>query len=846
MSFVTHHTVSLAAPAGLGSATKQLQFKQQLLHQLQGRSQLLGLQLEYATRYSSATTASFRSLRDGLLSLALGLVTINLQTADPLESQLSLLAQQHWASTTAQSPIAPAAASSPGLYSTLGAIAYTAFRQQFTGQALLPAAYLRSLLQRFWSEHNLTQPSVAAKAAAFVAYLQISQATCDQLEKALALLTDLPPTQQPDCARSLIHRLHAQTAAPTIWSNLYQRLLLGELPDWLAGLLDDLQTLAQTSPVVKTFYGLTAERVQVRQSLQRLVTLAGPGGGSLILTALAVQSLSDLIDQLDCLQPELVILPLNVLFSRRDLQSLQGAMTQTLSGAADALQVVEELQRLSVEPVISAQLRQLVALLSPVPGAANPTTANPTTADASLLQRPTALTLPARVQAQSFVASTLVTDQGLDFATGFSPLPLVNYVLREQVTEATLLTRPGNATAGGSSGIGSYASRGLTTPLARSPIGAINTAYKVLQGTTDVAAERWAGWSTRQLKEVHLEADTENSELQTLECIAQQPALTQVLQRYKADLMQSGQHAAEVSWAYVPDYSYGNDLKLVHGIFQTNAQQFRVHTSTLFTVESPAINLVSEQYLLNGKFAHLATDLYQASHQHFVLRAEELNAQIALTTTRYNIDSLQETSANALHVTGNHVNYADFEWHQVGQVSPLATGCSESSESEPNFLPAGTGNGIHPQRSRLEGAPGTSVNLAMQDYYIFAWTGDLVFDANQELYLHSNQQANLYAGNTVAVDAGNSVSLSAGSSIALDAAQVFINCGRFTPVRSRPVTFQPRRFKQLSDVKLYARDALQQPTRPGQVGIETPAPASHQRGPDLGASLFSRGDGTAS
>ena len=398
------------------------------------------------------------------------------------------------------------------------------------------------------------------------------------------------------------------------------------------------------------------------------------------------------------------------------------------------------------------------------------------------------------------------------------------YTFRSYILDQEVELIPSNPNPRGSSGLGIYSDLNIQSPYAsgahnRSPIESVQN----ILGTALDELERIKGWSTKILGEVHSLAEgLQNSEIGVIKNLVPE-SFTAALARYEAVIEEAGMYAADTAETYLSDYSSGNTTVKSNAVEQHNVGQMRVQTASTYAINSPSITNSAQQSITQARFEHHAGDLYQASHIHYWLRAEDQYTCITNTASRYNQTELLEYSANSTYASGNSTFYADEEWNQVGQAS----------------------GPLHPTNSRSIAGYGNSTKIVQKDLKMKSVLGSIILNAAQEVYIQSSTKMGFRGGSFVAeATAGNAsiqsttvatvrgesaLSLSSSSVSTLDGSVVFINCGKAkkgTSSTPKIINATPRTFESMTDVAEYPRDTPIAPGPRGSKGNKTPEPGS--------------------
>ncbi len=388
-----------------------------------------------------------------------------------------------------------------------------------------------------------------------------------------------------------------------------------------------------------------------------------------------------------------------------------------------------------------------------------------------------------------------------------------------------------------------YSEAGFSNPQTFSPESAVDSSFQLLQGFTKNQSCRYAGWSGEVLLNTHSHLSlSENSEFKVVSNAVLDVRAKLGLQVYSAHLEAAGHHSTVVTSSYAPDPAYGHISVQAMGTAQYNTDHFRIQAGSIFDVHSASSNHVTNQYLLNARWIHLASDTYQAIHKFIWTRAEESHIQVAKDSISYTSDLKQEIAARSIRISGPCINYSDSLWFQSGQLS-----------NRP----------LHPINSVEAGdvtnqniAFGEIVFMAMKQFAVVSYQEDVQLQARKSINLlstHKDICASAYQG-SIQLDAtkainlrsSSSVNLLASSIVALDGSQVFINCGRarmkaFEALEKRPIPILriPKSFNTIKDIIDLPSSEASSPGGKAFAPPSMPIPSSTVGGPtDLGSALY--------
>lgn len=407
------------------------------------------------------------------------------------------------------------------------------------------------------------------------------------------------------------------------------------------------------------------------------------------------------------------------------------------------------------------------------------------------------------------------------------------HIFKTYVIDQNIDLAPTNPLPRGSSGKGIYTDLNVQSPYNtgihnRSPIEGIQN----LLGSAFNELDRIQSWATEILGKAHSLIDVfANSELAVIKNLI--PAeMTNAIDRYQAVIEEAGTYASDTAQTYLSDYANGNTINKTNAVMQHNVGQMRVQTSSTYTINSPSISHSAQQYISQSRFEHHASDLYQASHIHYWLRAEDQYTCMANTSARYNQSELVEYSANATYAAGSSTNYADTEINQIGQASMLPFHLTNSRSSNNDY--------------------GKSTTLVQRDYGVKSFLGSIAFNAQfkysvsagTDISFTSSKFSSSTVSNTslqssgVFSSRGESInSMSSAAVTTIDAPVVFINCGRSTaPVVTPPIIISqlPKVFEPMVDIAEYPRDVPVSVGPRGTRDNNTPEPGTTPEPTDLG------------
>lgn len=266
---------------------------------------------------------------------------------------------------------------------------------------------------------------------------------------------------------------------------------------------------------------------------------------------------------------------------------------------------------------------------------------------------------------------------------------LDSYLIKEEVNQS--ITEPGVAGTVGSL----YKKSGFTNPAENDVFLNTESALKSVQGYTQITLERLNSWSNNILHKVHSDPLNLQSEenviklslinnLNLLSVISNQAAYKNQSDLTKA----SGKVLTTVVNAVteLQQQTNGNHTQRVSAVYHVDAGKASFLTRSSYNVETPGFYTTTQQTLHQSRFYHLNTDLYQASHLEYWVRAENTLTTMADTSTYYTYSQMNVYAGSTAQYSGLRRIYADSINVQVGQISfiPYKT-TAENGANIPNY-----------------------------------------------------------------------------------------------------------------------------------------------------------------
>jgi hypothetical protein len=291
--------------------------REYLLALLKGRSGLFQLANEYFNSWSTAVNPTVLHYRDYLLSKALLECLVNCQYKDEAKTTLTRQATKVWSAYSYDEiwPYRPPTPEHPPTYKyadVLGSLAYY-FSQ--LDQNLSPTQLIRSLVDLVWADLGF-KGSPSERLSQLYSALSLS-GSLSVIPEALSSI--LEATE--GLALRQLYKLRRQQ--PLLETDLLPlRVFLGEYEDSLFEL---------TSPLLSDF-----ARDSVLKALRSSLSLARPGGGVLILQALALEGYLLNVELLNS-QPESVLgLSLDTFYADSNYSNLKYQLASNLGLSYDA------------------------------------------------------------------------------------------------------------------------------------------------------------------------------------------------------------------------------------------------------------------------------------------------------------------------------------------------------------------------------------------------------------------------------------------------------------------------------------------------------------------------------
>ena len=266
---------------------------------------------------------------------------------------------------------------------------------------------------------------------------------------------------------------------------------------------------------------------------------------------------------------------------------------------------------------------------------------------------------------------------------------LDSYLIKEEVNQS--ITEPG--VAGTVKSL--YKKSGFTNPAENDVLLNTESALRSVQGYTQITLERLNSWSNNILHKVHSDMLNLQSEenvirlalinnLNLLSVLGNQAAYKNQSDLTKA----SGQVLTTIANAVteLQQQNNGNQTQRVSAVYHVDAGKISFLTSSSYNVESPGFYTTTQQTLHQSRFYHLNTDLYQASHLEYWVRAENTLTMMSDTTVQYAYNQLNVYAGSTAQYSGLRRIYADSINVQVGQLSfiPYKT-TTENAANIPNY-----------------------------------------------------------------------------------------------------------------------------------------------------------------
>jgi hypothetical protein len=266
---------------------------------------------------------------------------------------------------------------------------------------------------------------------------------------------------------------------------------------------------------------------------------------------------------------------------------------------------------------------------------------------------------------------------------------LDSYLIKEEVNHS--ITEPGVAGTVGSL----YKKSGFTNPAENDIFLNTESALKSVQGYTQITLERINSWSNNILHKVHSDVLNLQSEenvirlslinnLNLLSVLSNQAAYKNQSDLTKA----SGKVLTTIVNAVteLQQQSNGNQTQRVSAVYHVDAGKASFLTSSSYNIETPGFYTTTQQTLHQSRFYHLNTDLYQASHLEYWVRAENTLTTMADTSTYYAYNQLNVYAGSTAQYSGLRRVYADSINVQVGQLSFIPYKSSvENATNIPNY-----------------------------------------------------------------------------------------------------------------------------------------------------------------
>jgi hypothetical protein len=249
---------------------------------------------------------------------------------------------------------------------------------------------------------------------------------------------------------------------------------------------------------------------------------------------------------------------------------------------------------------------------------------------------------------------------------------LDSYLIKEEVNQS--ITEPGVAGTVGSL----YKKYGFTNPAENDVFLNTESAMRSIQGYTQITLERINSWSNNILHKVHSDPLNLQSEENIIRlALINNVNLLSVISNqasYKnqSDLTkESGKVLTTIvnSVTELQQQSNGNQTQRVSAVYHVDAGKASFLTRSSYNVETPGFYTTTQQTLHQSRFYHLNTDLYQASHLEYWVRAENTLTTMADTSINYAYNQLNVYAGTTAQYSGLRRIYADSINVQVGQLT---------------------------------------------------------------------------------------------------------------------------------------------------------------------------------
>ncbi len=318
-----------------GSTNTDRTFHERILARaiLAGKNRLLQLGLRYLKSYLQTKTITVLHYRDLILSIALNKLTRCVQCKDAAYIELTEHSRRFWTSNVnAKDLIWPAIPEfnpkvpfeiEPGYYGVAGSLAFYFFKYEETGDRLYPLELLDKVLNLFWKEVkglSITdidvvsplQQTARERHSILLAELQCLSFPFVSYQQALNKLWSTPMAQQPLGALDILKLAKRSLLVPSDWSDLKQRMILGEYSSAIIPLLSNFQSFINASPEARIFYEVSGYGNNFFEQMESSIqALAKPTGMPMVYQAFAIEGLYRVAKLITELPKEVHSLPLS-------------------------------------------------------------------------------------------------------------------------------------------------------------------------------------------------------------------------------------------------------------------------------------------------------------------------------------------------------------------------------------------------------------------------------------------------------------------------------------------------------------------------------------------------------
>jgi hypothetical protein len=150
------------------------------------------------------------------------------------------------------------------------------------------------------------------------------------------------------------------------------------------------------------------------------------------------------------------------------------------------------------------------------------------------------------------------------------------------------------------------------------------------------------------------------------------PRIRNAVQQYIFMEGGAGSHLNSALSSLTADYAEGNSIFVTHSVHQHNAYSHRFVSSSITSIDTPFLELATQQTLMNSRYFHQTTDLCRIHAEYYWLRAEALLVQTSGYNLRVAHDAIRDTATSAEYIADRHVTYGGRIWRQAGQINPTA------------------------------------------------------------------------------------------------------------------------------------------------------------------------------